>query len=77
LVKDLSKPWFPAPVQDLFLSSRLRYAARYPEINPESRFGFLFEPRLVRITYSNGFGDRNVRTTRRPTGSKEEHKRAN
>jgi hypothetical protein len=70
---------FRLTVDDLFWTNRLTIISDYPELNLKSDIVGLFsEPRVVRLTYSRNFGNKNVKATQhRSTGSEEERKRVN
>lgn len=63
-------------VQDLFWTYQFRGTINQPQINLVQENGFVFEPRVVRLTYTRNVGNQNVKAGgRRATGSDEERRR--
>jgi hypothetical protein len=66
-------------VDDLFWTMRFHMINNQPALQLDHRFRGLFsEPRVVRLTYSRNFGNKQLKgESRRNTGSEEERKRVN
>lgn len=63
-------------VSDLLWTNRLDYHYFNPTVNLDQSIGVNFEPRVVRLTYSHNFGNKNVEAaTKRATSSEEERSR--
>lgn len=78
--KKLKKDWgtFNLSIRDIFWTNGMRWEAEQPVINLDLQGQFNFEPRVVRLTYTRKFGNKQVKGTRkRKTGSDEERKRVN
>ncbi|MGV3585830.1 MAG: outer membrane beta-barrel protein [Adhaeribacter sp.] len=64
-------------ISDVFWTSQFKVSANYPASNLDALLLFKYEPRVVRLTYSRNFGNKNVKAIKqRVTGSEEERKRA-
>ncbi|WP_210490625.1 outer membrane beta-barrel protein [Rufibacter aurantiacus] len=72
------KGMFRLSIEDIFWTSRFRILSDMKELNLYSSFDGIFsDPRVVRLTYSRNFGNRNMKASaRRETSSTEERKRA-
>ncbi|MFD3001953.1 TonB-dependent receptor domain-containing protein [Pontibacter toksunensis] len=69
---------FRLTVTDLFWTMRMEAVNDVPAMNLYQNIGFLQEPRVLRLTYSRNFGNKQVKAQKeRATGSEEERKRAN
>lgn len=67
---------FNLSIQDIFWTRKMRFEGDQPEINLDIAGRMLFEPRVIRLTYSHNFGNKKVKASRnRKTGSDEERKR--
>ncbi|KAA5548255.1 outer membrane beta-barrel protein [Adhaeribacter rhizoryzae] len=63
-------------ITDVFWTSQFKVSANYPASNLDALLLFKYEPRVVRLTYSRNFGNKNVKAIKqRVTGSEEERKR--
>ena len=63
-------------VTDLFWNMRMEVVNEVPALNFYQDLGFLFEPRVVRLTWSQNFGNKSVKAANnRKTGSEEERNR--
>ncbi|WP_421828787.1 outer membrane beta-barrel protein [Larkinella sp.] len=63
-------------MSDLFWTNTARYNSTIPALNINTTVRFLFEPRVVRLTYNRSFGSKTVKAARnRATGSEEERTR--
>jgi hypothetical protein len=63
-------------ISDLFWNMRLEVVNDLPALNMYQDLGLLFEPRVVRLTYSRNFGNTHVKAAKqRATGSEEERRR--
>jgi outer membrane receptor protein involved in Fe transport len=67
---------FNLSVNDVFWTNRIGIITDQPAVNLNQSFGILFEPRVVRLTYSRNFGNKTLKAiNRRKTGSEEERRR--
>ncbi|MGV3587865.1 MAG: TonB-dependent receptor domain-containing protein [Adhaeribacter sp.] len=63
---------------DLFWTQQLTIVSNNPQLNQSQDLTFKFEPRVIRLTYSHNFGNKNLKAlNNRSTGSEEERKRVN
>jgi hypothetical protein len=62
-------------INDIFWTQRIRIETINPELNLDGHAALIFEPRVVRLTYSRNFGNKNVKSAKRTTGSEEERNR--
>jgi outer membrane receptor protein involved in Fe transport len=66
---------FRLGIDDIFWTMRYRIRVNQPELNLYSNANLIFEPRVLRLTYSRNFGNKNVKAAKRTTGSEEERNR--
>lgn len=63
-------------VSDLFWNMRMEFVNDLPALDMYQDLGLIFEPRVVRLTYSRNFGNTHVKAAKqRATGSEEERRR--
>jgi outer membrane receptor protein involved in Fe transport len=63
-------------ISDIFWTNRFIVESNSAELNDHQRWNLLFEPRVVRISFTHNFGSQKVRDKRgRSTGSEEERNR--
>ncbi|WP_170154511.1 outer membrane beta-barrel family protein [Mangrovibacterium diazotrophicum] len=66
---------FNLNVSDIFKTNIYRSVANLPELNIYNRWRLDFEPRVIRLTFTQNFGNGAVKTRHRTTGSEEEQNR--
>jgi len=66
---------FNLSLSDVFKTRIYRSVASVPELNIYSRWRLDFEPRVLRLTFTQRFGNEAVKIRKRKTGSEEEQKR--
>ena len=66
---------FNLNVSDIFKTNIYRSVAHLPELNIYNRWRLDFEPRVIRLTFTQNFGNGAVKTRHRTTGSEEEQNR--
>lgn len=67
---------FNFTISDIFWTNRFRIKLAYPSVNLDQVFYYTPEPRVIRLTYSRNFGNKNVKAAnKRKTGSEEERNR--
>jgi hypothetical protein len=63
-------------ISDIFWTNRFRIKLAYPSVNLDQVFYYTPEPRVVKLTYSCNFGNKNIKeANKRKTGSEEERNR--
>jgi outer membrane receptor protein involved in Fe transport len=67
---------FNFSISDVFWTNRFKIKLAYPSENLNQVFYYTPEPRVIRLTYSRNFGNKNVKAAnKRNTGSEDERKR--